>query len=94
MPAPWIIFLAWLLAMSAVTFAVYGIDKRRAIRSSRRISERTLLSLSLIGGAFGGLAAMSAFRHKTRHRYFWAINGAAAAVHVFILTAIANGGSL
>lgn len=88
------ICLAWLGAMSFAAFAAYGIDKRKAVRGSRRISERTLLAMSLAGGAFGGLAAMTALRHKTRHKYFWAVNCMAAMVHIYILIAAANGGSL
>ena len=35
-----------------------------------RISERTLLTLAAVGGAWGAYAAMQLFRHKTRHKKF------------------------
>ena len=66
--------LLYFALLSLVTFALYGSDKRRAKRGARRISERTLLSCSLFGGALGGLCAMYLFRHKSRLTYFTVLN--------------------
>ncbi|HIY44905.1 MAG TPA: DUF1294 domain-containing protein [Candidatus Borkfalkia excrementipullorum] len=63
-----------LAVISAVTFILYGADKGRAKRGAWRIPEKVLLGFSFFGGAPGGLLGMLAFRHKTRHWYFWAIN--------------------
>ena len=60
----------WLIAVNFVTFALYGIDKSRAKRRRRRIPEKTLLLLPLLGGSLGGLLGMYAFHHKTKHWYF------------------------
>ena len=60
--------------LSLFAFALYGADKQRARRGLWRISEKTLLTLSFLGGALGGLAAMQLFRHKTKHWYFYAVN--------------------
>ena len=60
----------YLVCINIVTFTLYGIDKRRAIKQRWRIPERTLLLLPLIGGSVGGLLGMAVFRHKTRHWYF------------------------
>ena len=57
-------------AVSVILFALMGIDKAKAIRSKRRISEKTLFLLALLGGGMGGLIGMLSFRHKTRHWYF------------------------
>lgn len=62
------------LAISALTFLLYGIDKAKARRGAWRIPERTLLLCSFFGGAVGGLCGMYLFRHKTRHWYFPFIN--------------------
>lgn len=67
-------YVLFLLFMSLVVFAMYGIDKRRAKRGEWRISEKALLSLGVLGGAAGGLLGMKFFRHKTKHTYFWVIN--------------------
>ena len=74
--------LLYLALLSLVTFIVYGVDKRRAKRGMWRISERTLLLLSFLGGATGGLVAMQLFRHKTKHWYFYVLNLLFIALHV------------
>lgn len=71
---PALIFLALLLIVSFVTFVLYGLDKYKAKRKLWRIPEKVLIGCSLLGGAIGGLAAMSLFRHKTKHNYFWVAN--------------------
>lgn len=55
---------------NAVTFAVYGADKRRARQGRRRVPERTLLLLAALGGSLGALLGMRVFRHKTRKTKF------------------------
>ena len=63
-----------LAVVNAVSFVVYGVDKRRARKGGRRVSERDLFLLALIGGSVGALVGMRSFRHKTRHWYFvWGI---------------------
>ncbi len=79
------VFLFYLAALSLVTLIVYGVDKARAKRGLWRISERALLTLSLTGGAVGGLVAMQLFRHKTRHWYFYAVNLVALLLHAGLL---------
>lgn len=64
------IFIIYILAVSLLTWAMFGIDKWKAVHGKWRIRESTLLGLSLIGGAAGGLAAMYLFRHKIRKMRF------------------------
>ena len=53
-------------AVSLVTFGLFWIDKRRAIRESgNRIPEKTLFMAALLGGWPGALAGQKLFRHKT-----------------------------
>ena len=56
---------AWWLALNAVTVLVYGYDKAIAGGTRRRVPERTLLALALLGASPGALLAMGLFRHKT-----------------------------
>lgn len=63
-------WLAWWLALNAATALVYGYDKAIAGGPRRRVPERTLLTLALIGGSPGALLAMWLFRHKTAKRSF------------------------
>lgn len=61
---------AWMAIMSIAGAIVCVRDKRAARRSARRVSERALWMLSLLGGATGMLIAMLAVRHKTRKLRF------------------------
>ena len=60
----------YLFLINIVTFLAFASDKRRAARRKWRIPEKTLLGLSLIGGAAGGIIAMYCFRHKIRKPAF------------------------
>lgn len=73
--------LAYLL-LNLVTFCVYGWDKRAAIRGERRISEKTLLGLALIGGSFGAVTAQRVLRHKTRKEPFRSILMTIVGLHI------------
>lgn len=65
--------IVYLLAINLVAFFTYGIDKAKAgSLGARRISEKTLLIMALIGGSLGSLVAMSLFRHKTKKTSFQA----------------------
>ena len=66
----WQYLLILLAVMSVFLFALMGLDKGKARRGARRISEKTLFLFALLGGAVGGTLGMFFFRHKTRHWYF------------------------
>ncbi len=64
-------YLILVAVMSAVTFVAYGVDKRRAGSiGRRRVPERTLHLLALLGGWPGALLAQRRFRHKTKKASF------------------------
>ena len=65
------IFLSYLLLANLVVFAMYGIDKRRAIKNKWRIPEKKLLLAALFGGAPGALWGMILFHHKTKKARFF-----------------------
>lgn len=76
--------------MSLITFFAYGIDKLKAKKGAWRISEKALLGLGMLGGALGGLIGMKIWHHKTKHKYFWAINFMSLGVHIAVILALAN----
>ncbi|MEM6671673.1 MAG: DUF1294 domain-containing protein [Planctomycetota bacterium] len=57
--------LAWWLAVNAVTYPVWALDKSRARKGGRRVPEWTLHLLSLFGGGCAAVVAMQSLRHKT-----------------------------
>lgn len=57
-------------AMNVLSFFAFGIDKALSKSKSRRISEKTLLTLSALGGPFGALLGMVIFNHKTSKAKF------------------------
>ena len=65
-------YIVWgyFVGINLVGFVVMGVDKRRAIQGAWRISEASLFTVSLLGGALGCMLGMKRFRHKTRHWYF------------------------
>ncbi|MDZ4307250.1 DUF1294 domain-containing protein [Allopontixanthobacter sp.] len=60
----------WLIAVNFATFAAFGIDKAKAERGARRISEAALLQWAFFGGTPAAYAARQLFRHKTRKQPF------------------------
>jgi len=59
-----------LFTINIVVFLVYGIDKWKAKRGNRRISEATLLFLAVVGGSIGAWLGMRVWHHKTLHKKF------------------------
>lgn len=59
--------------VSIILFVLMGVDKHKAKKHKWRIPEKTLFFFSLIGGFFGGFAAMGVFHHKTRKIMFWVV---------------------
>ncbi|MCR8744867.1 DUF1294 domain-containing protein [Romboutsia lituseburensis] len=60
----------YILIINFIGFLSMYIDKKRAINNQFRISERTLLLLSILGGSIGSFVGMHKFRHKTKKRKF------------------------
>jgi uncharacterized membrane protein YsdA (DUF1294 family) len=67
-------FIDWLgiylLLINIVAFMLFAVDKAKAKKRKRRISENALLFVALIGGSLGALMGMKAFKHKTKHNKF------------------------
>lgn len=59
-----------LLGVNVAAFGAFWWDKSCARAGSRRISEKTLLMLALVGGSLGAVGARHLFRHKTRKEPF------------------------
>ena len=55
------IFMGWNILVALI----YGIDKFRARKRKRRISEKHLITLAFLMGGFGAVVGMILFNHKT-----------------------------
>jgi uncharacterized membrane protein YsdA (DUF1294 family) len=83
MPGP---VLIWLLVINVITAAMYARDKMAARRpGARRVRERTLWLLCFAGGVGGAWLVFFGMRHKTLHRSFWLVQGAASVLWIVIL---------
>jgi len=59
----------YIIFINTLSFIIYGYDKYKALKNKKnisRISEKTLLLVSLIGGTVGAITAMLLFRHKIK----------------------------
>jgi uncharacterized membrane protein YsdA (DUF1294 family) len=87
-----IIAALWYPAISLATFFTFALDKlkakQRELMPARRISEKTLHTLSLLGGFPGALLAMHLVRHKTHKPLFRAIALLSAALHACLWLAV------
>ncbi len=82
-----IIQAAVLTALDLISFIAMRADKRKAIRGRFRISEKTLLLLTVAGPVGTLLAMCEKFvygRHKNRKWYFWAAAVLGIALHMLI----------
>lgn len=66
------LFFKIIMGLNIFVFFVYWLDKANSISKKRRISERTLWILALLGGSPGALLSMHLFRHKTKKLSFQA----------------------
>ena len=64
------LFLIYLFLINVAAISLTVLDKTRARQSGRRISERTLLIVSALGGSPGMYLTMRKIHHKTRHAKF------------------------
>lgn len=64
------VLILYVIVINVVSFLIMGVDKLKARKHRRRISERTLFVAAIIGGSVGAFAGMYTFHHKTRHMKF------------------------
>lgn len=61
----------YLITISATSFILFGIDKWKAKKHQRRISEFTLLLITFLGGSIGSVLGIFIFNHKISKSEFW-----------------------
>ena len=60
----------YLIVINIISFLLMGMDKLQAIFNKKRISEKTLIILAILGGIIGTILGMYIFRHKIRKKKF------------------------
>lgn len=62
--------ILYLLLVNLVGFGIMALDKFKAQKGYWRTPEKTLFTITLLGGGFGTIAGMYMFRHKTKKLKF------------------------
>ena len=62
--------IVFFLAINVLAVVFCVADKIKARKRMRRISEKTLFTVSFLGGAVGMYVTMLIIRHKTKHKRF------------------------
>lgn len=84
------ILLIYLLLINIITFLIFYLDKKRAIKNKWRFKITTLLILCFLGGSVGAISAMYIFKHKTKVNYFTKGIPLIIIVHFLILLLLIN----
>lgn len=84
-------FLIYLISISVFAVLICCYDKFASKHKCRRISEKTLLLVSAVGGAAAMYITMCIIRHKTKHNKFMVGLPIIILVQTAILLLICNG---
>lgn len=76
--------LTYFACINIISFIVFFLDKEKAKKDKWRIQERTLHTLSFMGGVVGSIGAMILFHHKTKKTLFVAITIIALLFNIFV----------
>ena len=81
-------FLIWLIIISVIALILTVYDKVASKATMRRISEKSLMFIGLLGGATAMLITMLIIRHKTRHIKFMLGLPLEILLHIGIISAV------
>ena len=62
--------IIYFIVINIIGFFIMWLDKRKAIKGSWRLPEKTLFIITALGGGIGTIAGMYTFRHKTQKIQF------------------------
>ncbi len=66
----WVIIAIWFTLVNLMAIVLWSHDKSRAVRGARRIPEKTLFLLAMLGGWPASLLMAQLVRHKRRKAPF------------------------
>lgn len=64
------IFIIYIFLINIISFTMFFIDKRKALKNKWRIKENTLYFVSFFGGSIGSFFSMFLFNHKIKKKKF------------------------
>ncbi len=79
---------SYAIAVNLGGFLAFAWDKHRARLGLWRVSERTLLTLALVGGTVGVIFGQQLLRHKTRKEPFRTYLLLIAVIQLVVMTAL------
>lgn len=82
------LLIVWCIAVNALTYGLFALDKRQAVRKAWRVPERHLLVAVMLGGWVGALLAMRICRHKRKKTAFLLQFVLALVLHLLIIMGI------
>ena len=62
--------ILYVLVINLIGFLIMGIDKFKAQKGYWRTPEKTIFTITLLGGGVGTVVGMYLFRHKTKKMKF------------------------
>lgn len=62
--------ILYFVILNIIGFGIMALDKFKAQKGYWRTPEKTLFTVTLLGGGFGTIAGMYVFRHKTKKLKF------------------------
>lgn len=80
------ILIFYLIAINAIAFIFYGLDKNLAQVGAVRVPEQQLLILGLAGGTIGSLLGINYLRHKTRKSSYLVKLGIILIIQIVLVT--------
>lgn len=81
-------FMMYIIFINLYTYLLFFVDKQKAKKEARRISEYDLLKFSLMGGVVGALIGMKMFRHKTQKKEFYYRIYIIFAIYIIVILAL------
>lgn len=84
------IFFIYLIIMNLLSGILFDYDKHAAIKNHRRIPERTLHILEMLGGVFSVFLLMYIIHHKNRKFLYYGVTWVVLIVWVIILYSYLN----
>lgn len=64
------LIIYYLILINLISFLTFALDKNRARKNKWRTPEKSLMTLSIMGGSLGSLIGVYLMKHKTQRKKF------------------------